>query len=248
MNRVLIITGASRGIGAEIAVQAARAGFDICINYASSGERAEQVAQQVRAEGVRAMTFQADMGAEAEIVALFKAVDETLGTVYGLVNNAGITGKFCRVDELDIETAQRVIDVNVVGCLITAREAVRRMSTKHGGKGGVIINISSIASKLGSPGEYVHYAASKGAIDVLTIGLAKEVAKENIRVNAIMPGIVDTEIHANSGRPNRIAERAHLLPMGRGGQPEEIANAVMWLLDDNNTFTSGACIPVAGAV
>ena len=140
------------------------------------------------------------------------------------------------------------MDVNVVGSLISCREAVKRMSTKHGGTGGIIINISSIASKIGSPGEYIHYAASKGAIDVLTVGLAKEVAAENIRVNAINPGIVDTEIHAEGGRPNRIVEKSPLLPMGRGGQPKEIANAVLWLLDDNNTFTSGACIPVAGAV
>ena len=248
MNRILIITGASRGIGAEIAVQAAQAGFDICINYASNSERAEDVAEQVRAHGVRAMTFKADMGSETEIVAMFKAVDQHLGTVYGLINNAGITGKFCRVDELDIETAQRVVDVNVVGCLISCREAVKRMSTLHGGTGGIIINISSIASKIGSPGEYVHYATSKGAVDVLTVGLAKEVAAENIRVNAINPGIVHTEIHADAGRPNRIAEKSPLLPMRRGGQPKEIANAVMWLLDDNNTFTSGACIPVSGAV
>lgn len=248
MNRVLLITGASRGIGAETARQAAKAGFDICINYANNQESAEEVADQVRSHGVRAMTFQADMGIESQINAMFEAVDREMGSLYGLINNAGITGKFCRIDELDIETAQRVIDVNVVGLMICCREAVKRMSTKHGGSGGIIVNISSIASKVGSPGEYVHYAASKGAVDVLTVGLAKEVAKEGIRVNAINPGIVHTDIHANSGRPNRIAEVSGRLPMGRGGQPEEIANAILWLLDDNNTFTSGACIPVAGAV
>jgi NAD(P)-dependent dehydrogenase (short-subunit alcohol dehydrogenase family) len=140
------------------------------------------------------------------------------------------------------------MDVNIVGCMMTMREAVKRMSTTHGGKGGVIINISSVAARLGSPGEYVHYAASKGAVDAMTIGLAKEVAKEGIRVNAILPGIVDTDIHANSGKPNRFTERGALMPMGRGGHPEEIANAVMWLLDDKNTFTNGACIPVSGGV
>ena len=248
MNRIALITGASRGIGAEIACQAAKAGFDICINYASNQAQAEQVAEQVRAEGVRAMTYKADMAVEREITAMFKAVDEELGTLDALINNAGITGKFCRIDELDIKTAQRVIDVNVVGCLMTSREAVKRMSTVHGGKGGVIINISSVASRMGSPGDYIHYAASKGAVDSMTIGLAKEVAKEGIRVNAILPGIIDTEIHANSGKPDRFEERGAMMPMGRGGHPEEIANAVMWLLDENNTFTNGACIPVSGGV
>ena len=194
------------------------------------------------------MIYQADMAKEAEIVAMFEAVDKELGPLHGLINNAGITGKFCRVDELDHATAQRVMDVNIVGCMMTMREAVKRMSTTHGGKGGVIVNISSVAARLGSPGEYVHYAASKGAVDAMTIGLAKEVAKEGIRVNAILPGIVDTDIHANSGKPNRFAERGALMPMGRGGHPEEIANAVMWLLDDKNTFTNGACIPVSGGV
>ena len=248
MSRTLLITGASRGIGAEIALQAARAGFDICINYANNHEQAEHVASQVRSEGARAMIYQADMAKEAEIVAMFEAVDKELGPLHGLINNAGITGKFCRVDELDHATAQRVMDVNIVGCMMTMREAVKRMSTTHGGKGGVIVNISSVASRLGSPGEYVHYAASKGAVDAMTIGLAKEVAKEGIRVNAILPGIVDTDIHANSGKPDRFAERGALMPMGRGGHPEEIANAVMWLLDDKNTFTNGACIPVSGGI
>jgi NAD(P)-dependent dehydrogenase (short-subunit alcohol dehydrogenase family) len=248
MSRTLLITGASRGIGAEIALQAARADFDICINYANNQEQAEAVASQIRNAGARAMIYQADMAKEAEIVAMFEAVDKELGTLHGLINNAGITGKFCRVDELDHATAQRVMDVNIVGCMMTMREAVKRMSTTHGGKGGVIINISSVAARLGSPGEYVHYAASKGAVDAMTIGLAKEVAKEGIRVNAILPGIVDTDIHANSGKPNRFTERGALMPMGRGGHPEEIANAVMWLLDDKNTFTNGACIPVSGGV
>ena len=248
MSQTLLITGASRGIGAEIALQAAGAGFDICINYANNQEQAEAVASQVRSAGVQAMIYQADMAKEAEIVAMFEAVDKELGTLHGLINNAGITGKFCRVDELDHATAQRVMDVNIVGCMMTMREAVKRMSTTHGGKGGVIINISSVAARLGSPGEYVHYAASKGAVDAMTIGLAKEVAKEGIRVNAILPGIVDTDIHANSGKPNRFTERGALMPMGRGGHPEEIANAVMWLLDDKNTFTNGACIPVSGGV
>ena len=248
MSRTLLITGASRGIGAEIALQAARADFDICINYANNQKQAEAVANQIRNAGARAMIYQADMAKEAEIVAMFEAVDKELGPLHGLINNAGITGKFCRVDELDHATAQRVMDVNIVGCMMTMREAVKRMSTTHGGKGGVIVNISSVAARLGSPGEYVHYAASKGAVDAMTIGLAKEVAKEGIRVNAILPGIVDTDIHANSGKPNRFAERGDLMPMGRGGHPEEIANAVMWLLDDKNTFTNGACIPVSGGV
>ncbi len=248
MSRVLLITGASRGIGAAIAQQAAKAGFDVCINYANDQAPAERVAEQVRAEGQRAMTFKADMGNEADIVDLFKAVDADLGTLDALVNNAGITGGFCRNDELDFETAQRIMAVNVVGCLMTQREAVRRMSTKHKGKGGVIINISSVASRTGSPNDYIHYAASKGAVDSMTIGLAKEVAKEGIRVNAILPGIVDTEIHAANGRPNRFADVGANMPMGRGGTPQEIANAVMWLLDENNSYTNGACISVSGGV
>lgn len=248
MSKVLLITGASRGIGADVARHAARAGFDVCVNYASDHEQAEQVAADVRATGQKAMTFQADMAKEADIVALFNAVDAELGTLDALVNNAGITGKFSRIDELDHATAQRVMDVNVVGCLMTSREAVKRMSTLHGGKGGLIINISSVASKLGSPGEYVHYAASKGAVDAMTIGLAKEVAKEGIRVNAILPGIIDTEIHARSGKPNRFSERGAIMPMGRGGTTAEIANAVMWLLDEENTFTNGACISVSGGI
>ena len=178
MSRTLLITGASRGIGAEIALQAARADFDICINYANNQKQAEAVANQIRNAGARAMIYQADMAKEAEIVAMFEAVDKELGPLHGLINNAGITGKFCRVDELDHATAQRVMDVNIVGCMMTMREAVKRMSTTHGGKGGVIVNISSVAARLGSPGEYVHYAASKGAVDAMTIGLAKEVAKE----------------------------------------------------------------------
>jgi NAD(P)-dependent dehydrogenase (short-subunit alcohol dehydrogenase family) len=248
MNRTLLITGASRSTGAEIVLHAARAHFDVCINYARKHEQAESVVRQVRRQGVRAMTYQADIAKESEIIVMFKAVEKEIGPLYGLVNNAGITGKFCRVDELDHATTQRVMDVNIVGCMMTMCEAVRRMSKNHGGKGGVIINISSIASQLGSPGEYVNYAASKGAVNAMTIGLAKEVAKEGIRVNAVLPGIVDTEIHANSGKPNRFAERGTLIPMGRGGRPDEVANAVMWLLDEKITFTNGACIPVSGGV
>ena len=246
MSQTLLITGASRGIGAEIALQAAGAGFDICINYANNQEQAEAVASQIRSAGVQAMIYQADMAKEAEIVAMFEAVDKELGTLHGLINNAGITGKFCRVDELDHATAQRVMDVNIVGCMMTMREAVKRMSTTHGGKGGVIINISSVAARLGSPGEYVHYAASKGAVDAMTIGLAKEVAKEGIRVNAVRPGLIETDIHASSGDANRVERLTSKVPMQRGGSAKEVAEAILWLASDNASYTTGSFIEVSG--
>lgn len=248
MYRIMLITGGSRGIGACVAVQAAEQGYDLCINYHNNSAQADSVAETARQFGVRAITHQADTSDEAAVEAMFKAVDQSLGTVTAVVNNAGITGGFSRVDEVTAETLNRVMSVNVTGCFIVAREAVRRMSTRHGGKGGVIVNLSSGASITGSPGEYVHYAASKGAIDTMTIGLAREVAGEGIRVNAVNPAIIDTDIHAAGGYPDRFKEKGATLPMGRGGTPEEVANAVLWLLSDESSFTTGACLPLMGGM
>jgi len=246
MKPVLLITGASRGIGAAVAKLAAKDGYDICINYASAKDEAEKVASMAREAGVRAIIFQADTSNEAEVVAMFETIDRDLGPLTGVVNNAGITGKFCRVDELEADVLRRVLDVNVTGCFLVAREAVRRMSTRHGGAGGVIVNVSSMASLMGSPNDYVHYAASKGAVDSMTIGLSREVAGEGIRVNAVNPGIIDTEIHAGGGRPDRWRDKGETLPMGRGGTAQEVAEAIIWLLSDKSSFTTGACLTLSG--
>jgi len=246
MTGVMLITGASRGIGAAIARLGAVRGYDLCINYANAADRAEQVADEVRGLGVRAITFKADTSCEEDVIAMFEAIDRELGQVSAVVNNAGITGGFSRVDEVDADMLRRIMDVNVTGCFLVAREAVKRMSTRHGGTGGAIVNVSSGASITGSPGEYVHYAASKGALDTMTIGLAREVAGESIRVNAVNPAIIDTEIHAAGGLPNRFRDKGATLPMGRGGTPEEVAEAVLWLLSEGSSFTTGACLRLMG--
>ena len=242
--RVLLITGASRGIGAACALRAAQDGWDVGVNFQRDEEAAEQVVARVRALGRRACALRADVARESDIEAMFKALDAELGPLGGLVNNAGIVDVAARVDEMSAARVARLFDVNVVGAFVCAREAVRRMSTRHGGRGGAIVNLSSAAARLGSPGVYVDYAASKAAIDALTLGLGREVAGEGVRVNGVRPGIVDTEIHATSGMPARAA--AAQIPLGRLGRAEEIAQAVVFLLSDAAGYVAGATLDVAG--
>ena len=246
MNPSLLITGGSRGIGAAAAVLAARRGWDVAINYTRDAAAAERVATQVRAAGRRALVVQADVAEEPEVLAMFAAVDREFGPLGGLVNNAGIVDLPARVDEMSLQRLQRMFAINLTGSFLCAREAVRRMSTKHGGKGGVIVNLSSAAARLGSPGQYVDYAASKAGIDLLTLGLAREVAAEGIRVNAVRPGIIDTEIHASGGLPDRARQLAPMVPMQRAGSSEEVARAIVWLLSDEASYSTGAVLDVSG--
>jgi NAD(P)-dependent dehydrogenase (short-subunit alcohol dehydrogenase family) len=246
VSRIVLVTGASRGIGAATARLAAARGYDVCISYRQHGEAARAVADEVRASGQRAAVVQADVASEADIVRLFETCDRELGRLTALVNNAGILETQMRVEAMDAGRLQRVFGANVTGSFLCAREAVKRMSTKHGGTGGAIVNVSSGASRLGSPGEYVDYAASKGAIDTLTIGLAQEVAQEGIRVNAVRPGFIYTDIHASGGEPNRVDRVKAFVPMKRGGTAEEVAHAILWLLSDEASFTTGGFIDVTG--
>jgi NAD(P)-dependent dehydrogenase (short-subunit alcohol dehydrogenase family) len=245
-TRVLIVTGASRGIGAATARLAGARGYAVCVNYRQNREAAEQVVRDIERAGSRAVAVAADVTLEAEIVRLFETVAAALGPPFALVNNAGILETQMRVDQMDAARLQRVFQANVVGAFLCAREAVRRMSTKHGGVGGSIVNVSSAAARTGSPGEYVDYAASKAAIDAMTIGLAQEVALEGIRVNAVRPGFIYTDIHASGGEPNRVDRVKAFVPMRRGGTADEVASAILWLLSDEASFTTGAFIDVAG--
>jgi NAD(P)-dependent dehydrogenase (short-subunit alcohol dehydrogenase family) len=246
MDPIVLITGGGRGIGAATALLAAQRGFAVALNYASNAEAAQAVVQRIEAGGGRALAVQADVGDEAQVLAMFREVDDKLGRVSALVNNAGVVDVRARLDEMSVARLERMMRINVVGSFVCAREAVRRMSTRHGGTGGVIVNVSSAAARLGSPDQYIDYAASKGAIDTLTIGLAKEVAEEGIRVNAVRPGLIDTEIHASGGMPDRAFELAHTVPMKRVGSAEEIANAVVWLLSPEASYVTGATIDVSG--
>jgi NAD(P)-dependent dehydrogenase (short-subunit alcohol dehydrogenase family) len=246
MQKIVLVTGASRGIGAATAMLAAKCGYAVALNYRSDAARVEQVLANVRASGVNAIAVQADISKEDDIMRLFEAVDSQLGRLTALVNNAGILEKQMRVESMPADRLQRVLTTNVLGTILCAREAVRRMSTKLGGQGGSIVNVSSMASRLGAPNEYVDYAASKGAVDTFTIGLSREVAAEGIRVNAIRPGLIDTEMHASGGEPGRIERLKGSVPMQRGGTAEEAAHAILWLLSDEASYTTGSFIEVSG--
>ncbi|MFT7401782.1 MAG: NAD(P)-dependent dehydrogenase (short-subunit alcohol dehydrogenase family) [Hydrogenophaga sp.] len=244
---VLLVTGASRGIGAATALLAARSGWRVAVNYTANSLAADEVVRAIRADGGTAMAVQADVAEEAQVLAMFRSIDAKLGPLTGLVNNAGVVDVSARLDEMSVARWRRMFDINVIGSLLCAREAVRRMSTRHGGTGGAIVNVSSAAARLGSPSQYVDYAAAKGAIDAFTLGLAKEVAAEGIRVNAVRPGLIDTEIHASGGLPNRVQDLQHLVPMQRGGSADEVAQAVLWLLSDAASYTTMSLLDVSGA-
>jgi NAD(P)-dependent dehydrogenase (short-subunit alcohol dehydrogenase family) len=246
MARVVLITGASRGIGAATARLAAARGYSACVTYRQNREAAEGVVRDVEAAGSRAVAVSADVALEPDVARLFEACESSLGPLDALVNNAGILETQMRVEAMDAARIHRVFATNVVGAFLCAKEAVRRMSTRHGGRGGAIVNVSSGAARLGSPGEYVDYAASKGAVDTMTIGLAREVAEEGIRVNAVRAGFIYTDIHASGGEPNRVDRVKTLVPMKRGGQPEEVAHAILWLLSDEASYTTGTFIDVTG--
>lgn len=242
----MVITGAGRGIGAATARLAARRGYAVCLNYRSDEGSALALAREIEAAGGRALPVRADVAVETEVEAMFAAVDRELGPLTALVNNAGVLEKQCRVDEITADRLQRVLAVNVTGPFLCSRQAVLRMSTRYGGQGGAIVNVSSAASRLGSPGEYVDYAASKGALDTMTTGLALEVAAEGIRVNCVRPGFIYTEMHASGGEPGRVDRVGPGTPMRRGGQPEEVAEAVLWLLSDSASYVTGAFVDAAG--
>jgi len=244
-DKVVIITGGSRGIGRATALAAAKRGFRVCVGYASNEAAAKSVVAAIEASNGKAIAVKCDVASESDILHLFKAADE-FGTLGALVNNGGIVGTNSRVDEMSAERIQRMMAVNVTGSILCAREAVKRMSTRHGGKGGVIVNLSSVAAKLGSPNTSVDYAASKGAIDSFTVGLGHEVAGEGIRVAAIRPGLIDTEIHASGGDPERAHRLSPMVPMKRVGTPDEIANAIVWLLSDEASYVTSAILDVSG--
>jgi NAD(P)-dependent dehydrogenase (short-subunit alcohol dehydrogenase family) len=244
--RVLLITGGGRGIGAATARLAAARGYRLAINYAANPEAAETLVAELQNAGARAVSIRADVADEAQVEHLFAETERRLGSVTGLVNNAGITGRAGRLDQVSTETVRRVFDVNLLGTLMCARAAVRRMSTLHGGKGGAIVNLSSGAATLGGPGEWVWYAATKGGIDTFTIGLSREVAREGIRVNAVQPGLVDTEMHDSSGIVDRVGKMAPSIPIGRAGAAEEVAEAILFLLSDAASYVTGAILRVAG--
>jgi NAD(P)-dependent dehydrogenase (short-subunit alcohol dehydrogenase family) len=246
MSKVLVVTGGGRGIGAATALLAAQRGYAVAVNYLKNSEAAERVVEKIAKGGGKALAVAADVSVEEDVVAMFAETDRMLGRVTGLVNNAGIVDLRSRVEDMSAERIERMLAVNVTGSFLCAREAVKRMSRRNGGKGGAIVNVSSVAARLGGPGDYVDYAASKGAIDTFTIGLAKEVGGEGIRVNAVRPGVIRTEIHAASGDPGRVERIGSSTPLLRAGEAEEIARSIVWLLSDEASYISGAILDVSG--
>lgn len=245
-NPVILVTGAARGIGAATARLAAELGYSVCVNYRRNGDAAGSVVRDIEKAGGRAVAVAADISVEADVMRLFESCDRALGPLTALVNNAGILETQTRVEEMNAERLRRILATNVIGTFMCCREAVRRMSTKHGGAGGAIVNVSSAAARLGAPGEYVDYAASKGAIDTLTHGLSQEVAGEGIRVNGVRPAFIYTEMHASGGEPDRVERVKEHVPMKRGGTADEVARAILWLLSDDASYTTGSFIDVAG--
>ena len=244
--RTVLVTGGSRGIGAATAWLCAQHGWTVAVNYASDRAAAEHVVERIAAASGSARVIAADVADEAAVLRMFELIDREMPPLGGLVNNAGVVDRPARVEAMTAARIERMFAINVVGSFVCAREAVKRLSTRHGGRGGSIVNLSSAAARIGSPGQYVDYAAAKGAIDVLTLGLAKEVATEGIRVNAVRPGIIETEIHASGGEPDRAAQMAPLVPMKRAGSADEVAQAIVWLLSDESSYTTGAVIDATG--
>ena len=246
MRKVLLVTGGSRGIGAATSLLAAQKGWAVAVNYTANSQAADDVVAQIQKAGGEAMSVQADVANEEQVLAMFEKVRSTLGPLQGLVNNAGVVDVSARLDQMSMARWRRMFDINVLGSLLCAREAIRQMSTLHGGQGGSIVNLSSAAARLGAPGQYLDYAAAKGAIDSFTLGLSKEVAAEGIRVNAIRPGLIDTDIHASGGLPNRVKDLEHLVPAKRGGTAMEVAHAIVWLLSDDASYTTMSLLDVSG--
>ena len=248
MNKTILVTGGSRGIGAATAVLAGKRGYNVCVNFLNNETVANNIVNKIKEQGGKAIAYKANVSIEEDVIQMFKKIDEDFGKIDALVNNVGVLEKQSRVEDMDWQRLQKTLNYNVISTFLCCKEAIKRMSSKNGGNGGGIVNVSSIASKTGAPNEYVDYAASKAAMDTLTIGLAKEVANERIRVNAVRPGFIYTNIHADGGEPNRVDRIKDNIPMKRGGEPIEVAFAILWLLSDESSFSTGTFIDIAGGV